>query len=258
MPRATRSFPVPDSPRINTVMSGSRATRSMCCFSRRISCEPPSTAEKESSAEVGTYRYCRRAGPLRPFAMRVCPRQACKRPASPKRTAGRFMTLAGPVDGDSSEAKRQARVEVGRVGDALDLKGGSLDRVASVEGQRARCERRLPSGSRVGELEVRLGDGLDRRKQLVLAARAGIEDAPRRHLAKRERGQFDQGLRVSTRAFELGGVNHVPEYRGPFGERPRPRPTMTHANLLRRPTPTNERGPGWQNDTRLVDQNGDG
>src|SRR5207247_8720343 len=124
------------------------------------------------------------------------------------------------IDMGGSQAERKAGVEVGRVGNGLHLHGGSLDFVASLEAQRGRFERGAPGRSRVGELEVRPRNRLDGDEEVVLAARRGVENAPRRDLAERQRGQLEQRVGVSARALKFRGANEMTQRRGPFGERP--------------------------------------
>src|SRR5439155_8325676 len=82
-----------------------------------------------------------------------------------------------PIDAQRGEPERQARIEVRRVGDPLHLLDGAFDVVAPADVERGRVERGAPLRARVGKPEVRLGDRLDRREDVVLAARRWIEQA---------------------------------------------------------------------------------
>src|SRR5436189_113971 len=138
MARAMRSLPVPDSPSSRTVTSASRATRSMCCFSRRIAGDAPSTSGKGLSRADATERSGR------------TPRQRDKT-LDPTETheADEKTPSSRPIDAQRGEPERQARIEVRRVGDPLHLLDGAFDVVAPADVERGRVERAAPLRARV-------------------------------------------------------------------------------------------------------------
>jgi len=105
---------------------------------------------------------------------------------------------------------------------------GTFDLVAPRKRELGAIQCASPCGACMGERKMSDSHGLDRGKELGLAAHGGIEEPARRDLSNRKRCQLGERLRVTVGTFQLGRVQKVLQCRRQIGARPTARTTLTH------------------------------